>query len=221
MHDSETPANPLVRFFKDNGLSLSFLGLYLLCGIGQSLTGVRSFNDDRLQHHLPGVNLRHFLTTGTFLDGVFVNWQAALLQLFVLVLFGSLLFQRGGTHSRKQEDEAGHQDEDKKPHPPRSWIFRHSLSLAFLVLFLLSFALHVVYGAVANNEERLLTRDAPQAIGTFFASAKFWSSTLSCWQAEFFAIFAYVILSIFLRQQNSPESKPEDSSDKETGESNK
>jgi hypothetical protein len=48
-------------------------------------------------------------------------------------------------------------------------------------------------------------------------SAKFWSSTLQTWQAEYLAIAVFVVLSIFLRQQDSAESKPVESSDHTTG----
>jgi hypothetical protein len=52
-------------------------------------------------------------------------------------------------------------------------------------------------------------------------SAKFWSSILQTWQAEYLAIALFVLLSVFLRQQDSAESKPVESSDATTGEANK
>ena len=211
--------NPVMRFCEENGLSLAFFTLYVLAGVGQSLTGIHAFNDSRLSHGLPALGMGQFLRSGTFLDGVFVNWQAAVLQLGVLILFGAFLHQKGATHSRKEKWESGHKEDQGGDE--RSWIYRNSLSLAFFAMFVVSFALHVGYGTAANNEHRELERQAPLAVMQFVGSAKFWTATLACWQAEFFAIFAYVILSIFCRQKNSPESKPENSSNQQTGESNK
>lgn len=41
--------------------------------------------------------------------------------------------------------------------------------------------------------------------------------TFQTWQAEFMAIVVYVVLSIYLRQDRSPESKPVSAPDEETG----
>jgi hypothetical protein len=213
--DSDSPA---LRFLLDNGLSLAFLTLYLGTALGQTITGIRSFNDQRLQHALPTLPLHQFLLTGTYLDSIFVNWQAAVLQLAALIVFSSFLYQKGAAHSRKDDSDPEHKEDTGGRH--RSWLFRHSLSLAFFAMFLLTFALHSVFATLANNELLALDRQPPVPIHTFIHSANFWASTLACWQAEFFAIFAYVVLSIFLRQQNSPESKPGDSPDHETGGSN-
>ena len=86
---------------------------------------------------------------------------------------------------------------------------------------MLAFALHVVFGTKAYNEERALARQPPISIAAFLRSAKFWSITLQTWQAEYLVIALYVVLTIFLRQQDSPESKPVESSNQTTGEANK
>jgi hypothetical protein len=48
-------------------------------------------------------------------------------------------------------------------------------------------------------------------------SAQFWFESFQNWQSEFLAIAAMVVLSIFLRQQGSPESKPVDAPHAQTG----
>ena len=102
-----------------------------------------------------------------------------------------------------------------------SWLYRNSLSMVFLLLFVLSLAMHVVFGDNAYNEERSLAGQPPISIAAFLISAKFWSTTLQTWQAEYLVIALYVVLSVFLRQQDSPESKPVESSNETTGEANK
>ena len=76
-------------------------------------------------------------------------------------------------------------------------------------------------GIKAYHEECALAGQPPISIAAFLISAKFWSSTLQTWQAEYLAIAVFVVLSIFLRQQDSAESKPVESSDHTTGEANK
>ncbi|MGI8821557.1 MAG: DUF6766 family protein [Chthoniobacterales bacterium] len=51
--------------------------------------------------------------------------------------------------------------------------------------------------------------------------AAFWFRTLQTGEAEFGVIAVFVVLSIFLRQEGLAESKPVESSDEETGETNK
>ena len=42
----------------------------------------------------------------------------------------------------------------------------------------------------------------------YVLSADFWNRTLQNWQSEFLAVGSMVVLSIYLRQRGSPESKP-------------
>jgi len=58
-----------------------------------------------------------------------------------------------------------------------------------------------------------------QAVSTLqnLGTSHFWFESFQNWQSEFLAIGAMVILSIFLRQKGSPESKPVDSPHSETG----
>ncbi|TGE20410.1 hypothetical protein E5K00_20655 [Hymenobacter aquaticus] len=51
----------------------------------------------------------------------------------------------------------------------------------------------------------------------FLATSRFWFQSFQNWQSEFLSIVSIVGLSIFLRQQGSPESKPVDARHAETG----
>jgi hypothetical protein len=42
----------------------------------------------------------------------------------------------------------------------------------------------------------------------FLASSQFWFESFQNWQSEFLAITSIVVLSIFLRERGSPQSKP-------------
>jgi hypothetical protein len=205
---------------KDNSLSIVLFALFVLCLAAQSFAGWRLQNETLAAHGKPSIGYWQNLSSGTFLEGLATNWQAAFLQLGSLIVFSGYLYQRGAPHSRDPHAAADKQ-KGRKEASRFSWLYRNSLFLAFVLLFLISLALHVVFGAHAYNAERALAGQPPLSIAAFLVSAKFWSSTLQTWQAEYLAIAVFVVLSIFLRQQNSAESKPLESSDQKTGEANK
>lgn len=97
------------------------------------------------------------------------------------------------------------------------WLYRNFLSVAFVLLLAVTFGPHAVSGAFAYNEQLVLQHRPSISFGAFLISAKFWSSTLETWQAEYLSIAIFIVLSVFLRQQGSAESKPNESSNKETG----
>lgn len=49
------------------------------------------------------------------------------------------------------------------------------------------------------------------------ADAEFWFESFQNWQSEFIAILAIVVLSIYLRQKDSPQSKPVAAPHSQTG----
>jgi hypothetical protein len=51
----------------------------------------------------------------------------------------------------------------------------------------------------------------------YIGTSRSWFESFQNWQSEFLALFSMVVLSIFLRQKGSPESKPVDSPHSETG----
>ena len=205
------PSTAVERFFNDNGLSLALFTLFVVCLAGQAATGFHAYNGSQTSAHLAPVSFQAYLGTGNFLDGIFSNWQAAVLQLAVLISFGAVLRQKGATHSRQPGDDS---DPGRGDH---GWLYAHSLSLAFAGLFVVTFVAHFIFGAMKYNEDLALQHLPAVALGAYGASAAFWFSALQCWEAEFVAIGMYVFFSIFLRQEASPESKPVNASDDQTG----
>jgi hypothetical protein len=223
----------LKEFFKDNSLSIALGALFVFAFGGEMFTGWNNYNDQQTSHHEPAVSLGSFLTTGTFLDGTLCNWQAAILQLAVLIVFSEEFYQRGASHSRKSQKRSSQQANShhsnsrqsgsnnggrERRHKERhNWVYRNSLALVFWALFLVLFALHLIFGAKAYNESRATEHLSPMNLWDFATSGKFWFLTLQTWEAEFFAIVVFVVLTIFLRQERSPESKSPDASNKSTG----
>jgi hypothetical protein len=206
------------KWLRDNGLSVVFFLLFVVALIAQSISGFLGYSSTLTAMHQPPISFPEYLLTGDFLEGVFSNWQAALLQLGCLILFGAKLKQKGASHSLKPEPTSG--KEKRRGGKRVSWIYRNSLSLAFAVLFTLSFLAHLVFGTRAYNETRSLQGQMPVSVAAFLCDGTFWAKTFQTWQAEFVAIGIFLVLSIFLRQEGSAESKPVESSDDETGEVN-
>lgn len=75
-------------------------------------------------------------------------------------------------------------------------------------VFVLSWLAQSITGVAAYNEEQLRQLQAPMSWPEYILSADFWSRTLQNWQSEFLAIASMAVLSIYLRQRGSPESKP-------------
>jgi hypothetical protein len=81
----------------------------------------------------------------------------------------------------------------------------------------MSFLLHAAGGARVYNEEALAHGSAPMTVLEYLASSQFWFESFQNWQSEFLSLVAMVVLSIFLRQRGSPESKPVDAPHSQTG----
>ena len=86
-----------------------------------------------------------------------------------------------------------------------------------IVTFLMAIALHVVSGASDYNQEQAEHGLPPVSPLQYAGTSRFWFESFQNWQSEFLAIALVVLLSIFLRQRGSPESKPVDSPHGETG----
>jgi len=205
----------MARCWQDNGLSITLLLLFVATWIGQAITGWHDQNQELTAHGRPSIVFSDYLQSGHFLEVTMENWESEFLQLFSYVVLTAFLFQRGSAESKDPD----HPDESEAPltlESPKSaraggWrrkVFAHSLSLAFLMLFLMTFLLHAMGGVRQYNEEQLLHGDAPIELLTYFTTSRFWFESLQNWQSEFLSLLSMVVLSIFLRQQGSPESKP-------------
>ena len=77
---------------------------------------------------------------------------------------------------------------------------------------------HLFGGVAAYNEEQALQSGAaPISAWQFLGTSDFWFQSMQNWQSEFLAVGVLILLSIVLRQQASPESKPVTAAHAETG----
>ncbi|MBL8126773.1 MAG: hypothetical protein JNM64_03980 [Chloroflexia bacterium] len=217
------------RFFRDNGLSLVLLALFLLFWGAQSYTGWQVENEDREEHEQPALTYPAYLQSGHFIEATFENWESEYLQMGAYVLLTVFLFQRGSSESKDPDnpDEGAPDPEAERQRPDAPWpvrqgglvlkLYENSLSLALLLLFAVTFVMHAIGGTWVSNEEKVLHGEAPQTVWDFMHSIDFWFQSFQNWQSEFLAVLSLVVLSIFLRQRGSPESKEVAAPHQETG----
>jgi Domain of unknown function (DUF6766) len=93
----------------------------------------------------------------------------------------------------------------------------NGLSLTMFGLFLLSFLGHAASGTKHYNEDQHAHGQPPVSMLQYVATARFWFGSFQNWQSEFLAMGALAVLSIWLREQGSPESKPVHSAHDDTG----
>lgn len=217
------------RILRENGLSIVLFGLFFLTLVGQSITGLKEYNDDQQEHGQPQIGYTAYLATGHFVEATFENWESEFLQMAAYVVFTIFLYQKGSSESKQPDTiervdvipKKSRQSKDA-PWPVRrgGWvlkIYENSLSIAFVLLFLLSFALHAAGGAREYSQDQL--EHGGQAVSTlgYICTSRFWFESFQNWQSEFLSVGAMVVLTIFLRQKGSPESKPVDTPHDETG----
>jgi hypothetical protein len=89
----------------------------------------------------------------------------------------------------------------------RDFIRKNSLSIVFLILFLCSLAGQFFTGYSHYNED--LHEDGQQSVGyaAYFHSGHFIQATFENWESEFLQMALFVLLTIWLRQKGSSESK--------------
>lgn len=211
------------RLWRHCGLSLVLVTLFVLLLAGQTLAGWRHYNEENRQHGAPDVGIADYVQTGAFGEAVFENWESEFLQMGLYVVLTVFLFQKGSAESKDpDEPETAQGKIEDAPGPVRRGglvllIYSHSLSLAFFVLFILSFVGHAVCGLAAANEEAALHGGPTMTLGGYVTSSQFWFESLQNWQSEFLAILAIVLFSIWLREKGSPESKPLEAAHSQTG----
>lgn len=99
----------------------------------------------------------------------------------------------------------------------KTFLRNNGLSLVLFALFLMLLVGQSLVGQAVQNDERRDHGQAPVGYVEYLASGAFLEVTMENWESEFLAIWSMVVLSIFLRQRGSPESKPVDAPHSETG----
>ncbi|MCX5329959.1 DUF6766 family protein [Streptomyces sp. NBC_00140] len=218
-------------FLRDNGLGLGFGTAFLLALVGQAIAGHAEFNNQLATDGLAQVGFGEYLMSSDFAVDVTENWQSEYLQFFLYITATVWLLQRGSPESKEMHKAGTESDKAQQVgryahrYSPR-WargrrfrrhVYSHSLGLVMGTLFALSWLSQSITGVAAYNEEQLRQFQAPIGWGGYVGSADFWSRTLQNWQSEFLAVASMAVLSVYLRQRGSPESKPVGAAHTSTG----
>jgi hypothetical protein len=228
-HTHPVRTSSIATFVRENGLSLALAAMFLASTVAQVGFGLAAFNENRAEHGLVAVGLSAYLTSGHFLEALFENWESEFLQMGVFVVLSVKLRQKGSAESKPLDETTGadenprlHANDPKAPWPVRKGgavlvLYENSLMIAFLLLFVASFVFHAVGGLWNRNEENLAEGRPPETLWEYWTSSQFWFESFQNWQSEFLAVLAIVVLTIFLRQRGSPQSKPVAAPHDETG----
>ncbi|MEA3212413.1 MAG: hypothetical protein QOE70_5470 [Chthoniobacter sp.] len=211
---------PVKSSFRNHSLSVVLVTLFLIFWAAQFMVGRCEYNEEREERGQTPITVNEYFCSSHFWEATGENWESEFLQMSAYVFLTIFLFQKGSSES-KDPDKKSPQDKDPRserskpdaPWPVRrgGWILRlyeNSLLIAFLLLFLASVALHAAGGVRLYNEEQMATGREMINYAEYLQTSRFWFESFQNWQSEFLAIGSMVILSIFLRQRGSPESKP-------------
>jgi len=216
------------RFLANNGLTLVLLLLFALTIAGQWLTGWRVSVEDAARHGETRLSLIAYTASPEFLSSVFENWESEFLQMSAYVVLTAVLVQRGSAESKDPDDPARDANlaaQAGKIGAPAIlrlgplWraLYARSLGLSLALLFVMSFVMHWTQSARAAASEALEHGETPATMTGYLLDPQLWFESFQNWQSEFLSTAVLVVLSIYLRQKESPESKPVAAPHSQTG----
>ena len=224
------PRSRVRRFLFENGLVLAATGLFLFAFVGQVLAGHAHYNEEQTDHNEKTVTLSGYLRTGAFVEATAENWESEFLQMGLFVVLTVFLYQRGSSESKKfdEPESVDQRPEDARYDPNAPWpvrrggaalaLYKHSLSISLFALFAVSFALHAAGGAADYSQGKVAHGGEPVSALAYLGTSQFWFESFQNWQSEFLSVAVLVLLSIWLREQGSSQSKPVAAPSSETGE---
>jgi hypothetical protein len=210
------------RFLYENALALFFGAILITALVFQAIVGHDAYNQEQLEHDGSSISFGRYLTSSAFGRAVMENWQSEYLQFTLFILATVWLLQKGSPESKELGKEGLESDEDQVvgEHARRNspaWarvdgikraIYSNSLLIVMGIFFIGSWFAHSVTGWSEFNAEQLQHGEETLNWWGYIGTSTFWEQTLQNWQSEFLAIGSMVVLSIYLRQRGSPESKP-------------
>lgn len=92
----------------------------------------------------------------------------------------------------------------------RQWLKDNGLGLANAVLFVAFFVGMVLTGASSYSDDQVQHGEKPVGVLQYLVTGDFVEATFENWESEFLQMGSYVVLTAFLFQRGSAESKPMD-----------
>ena len=215
-------------FIRNNSLSITFFILFIIAIVAQTIFGLEEYNKELAENGAVTIGLSDYLSSGHFIESTFENWESEFLQMALFVWFTIFLKEKGSSESKSFDKK---EEVDREPDPNRKdapWpvkkggvilkLYKNSLTIVLLLLFILSFILHF-YGSLKDQNLQNAQDGKPlETVGNYILDSRIWFESFQNWQSEFLSVFAIIVLSIYLRQKGSSQSKPVDAPNSETGE---
>lgn len=92
----------------------------------------------------------------------------------------------------------------------KRWLREHGLLLVNGSLFVAFFVGMAITGWHVASNEALRHDEAAESLSSYLASGDFYEAVFENWESEFLQMGSYVVLTVFLFQKGSSESKPLD-----------
>jgi hypothetical protein len=221
------------RWLLESSLSIVFLLLFLVTLVGQSVAGLRAFNEQQRSHDAAPIGWFDYVTSSDFGRAVMENWQSEFLQFTLFILATVWFVQKGSNESKRIENVGLESDRLQKvggyaPENAPRWakvrgwrqrLYENSLLLVMFSIFLLSWLAQSLTAWRGFNEEQGEHGEGTVSWATYVVKPDFWERTLQNWQSEFLAVGTMAVFTIYLRQRGSAESKPVGAPHDETGSS--
>ncbi|MGM9474242.1 DUF6766 family protein [Pseudarthrobacter sp. YS3] len=90
----------------------------------------------------------------------------------------------------------------------RGWVRNHGLLIANVVLFLVFYGGMILSGAASYSEDQLAHGQEAVTVFQYLGTGAFAEATFENWESEFLQMGMYVVLTAYLFQKGSSESKP-------------
>jgi hypothetical protein len=98
----------------------------------------------------------------------------------------------------------------------KAFIRNNSLSLFFLLIFVLAIVGQAIAGHNLHNEEAKEHGDQLISFGRYLTSSEFGQAVMENWQSEYLQFTLFMLATVWLLQRGSPESKELDKAGAET-----
>ena len=208
---------------RDHGLAMFFGLIFLAALIGQAFDRARRVQQPAAHRRSGTDRSGQYVTSSSFAVDVAENWQSEYLQFFLYIYATVWLVQKGSPESKPlgkqgresdEEQKVGEHADENSPAWARSRGFRLDALLPVAGpgdgrdLRCPAGSPSPSPAAARYNEQQLSRPAGPVSWTAYVVSSDFWNRTLQNWQSEFLAVGSMVVLSIYLRQRGSPESKP-------------
>ena len=92
---------------------------------------------------------------------------------------------------------------------------------SFLALFLVALVLQAIAGHADFNEDQLRHGDPTMSMGRYVVSSEFGTDVMENWQSEYLQFPLFILLTVWLVQRGSPESKELDKAGRESDQEQK